>query len=178
MNAEIKRIKRELQCEGAITKYFKDTVVLPDGKTAVYDFVGHNGAAAAVGVLEDGRLLMVRQYRNALDRYTLEIPAGGLNPDEPTIDAAARELEEETGYKCDQIEKLITIRTTVAFCNEKIDIYLATNLKKTKQHLDEDEYVNVELHTLDELVEMIFDGTIEDSKTIAAILAYKNKCNR
>lgn len=175
MNMEIKRINRELQCDGAITKYYKDTVVLPDGKTAVYDFVGHNGAAAAVGVLSDGRLLMVRQYRNALDRYTLEIPAGGLNPDEPTIDAAARELEEETGYRCGKIEKLITIRTTVAFCNEKIDIYLATDLKKTNQHLDEEEYVNVELYTLEKLEEMIYNGTIEDSKTIASILAYKNK---
>ena len=175
MGNEIKRLKRELQCEGAITKYYKDTVQLPDGKIAVWDFVGHNGAAAAVGVLEDGRLLMVRQYRNALDRYTLEIPAGGLNPHEPTIDAAARELEEETGYKCGTIEKLISIRTTVAFCNEKIDIFLAKNLKKTRQHLDEDEYVNVELHTLEELENMIYEGIIEDSKTIAAILAYKNK---
>ena len=118
---------------------------------------------------------MVRQYRNALDRFTLEIPAGGLNPDEPTIDAAARELEEETGYRCGKIEKLITIRTTVAFCNEKIDIYLATGLVKTAQHLDEDEFVNIELHTVEELEEMIYDGTIEDAKTIASILAYKNK---
>lgn len=177
MGNEIKRIKRELQCEGAITKYYKDTVQLPDGSFAIWDFVGHNGAAAAVGVMEDGRLLMVRQYRNALDRYTLEIPAGGLNPGEPTIDAAARELEEETGYKCGRIEKLITIRTTVAFCNEKIDIYLATDLKKTAQHLDDDEYVNAELFTVAELEKMIYDGTIEDSKTIAAILAYKNKYN-
>lgn len=175
MGNEIKRIKRELQCEGAITKYYKDIVLLPDGSTAIWDFVGHNGAAAAVGVMEDGRLLMVRQYRNALDRYTLEIPAGGLNPGEPTIDAAARELEEETGYRCGRIEKLITIRTTVAFCNEKIDIYLATDLEKTAQCLDDDEYVNVELFTVAELEKMIYDGTIEDSKTIAAILAYKNK---
>lgn len=175
MDAEIKRLKRELQCEGAITKYYKDTVQLPDGKTELYDFVGHNGAAAAVGVLEDGRLLMVRQYRNALDRFTLEIPAGGLNPQEPTIDAAARELEEETGYRCGKIEKLITIRTTVAFCNEKIDVYLATELEKTAQHLDEDEFVNVECHTVEELEKMIYEGTIEDGKTIASILAYKNK---
>lgn len=175
MEAEIKRLKRELQCEGAITKYYKDTVQLPDGKTAVWDFVGHNGAAAAVGVLDDGRLVMVRQYRNALDRFTLEIPAGGLNIDEPTIQAAARELEEETGYRCGKIEKLLTIRTTVAFCNEKIDIYLATKLEKTSQHLDEDEYVNVIPYSLETLEKMIYEGIIEDSKTIAAILAYKNK---
>ena len=170
-----KRLKRELQCEGFITKYYKDTIELPNGKIAIYDFVGHNGAAAAVAVLDDGRLLMVSQYRNALDRFTLEIPAGGLNPDEPTIEAAAREVEEETGYTCGKIEPLITIRTTVAFCNEKIDIYLATELKKGKQHLDDDEFVNVKAYTLEELEEMIYAGTIEDSKTIAAILAYKNK---
>lgn len=169
------RLKRDLQCEGAITKYYKDTVQLPNGKTAIYDFVGHNGAAAAVAVLDDGRLLMVSQYRNALNRFTLEIPAGGLNPDEPTIKAAAREVEEETGYACGKIEPLITIRTTVAFCNEKIDIYLATELKKGSQHLDEDEFVNVKAYTLEELEKMIYDGVIEDSKTIAAILAYKNK---
>ena len=176
MDEKIIRLKRELQCEGKITKYYKDTIQLPNGETAELDFVGHNGAAAAVGVLEDGRLLMVSQYRNALDRFTLEIPAGGLQtPDEPTQEAAARELEEETGYRCRKIEKLITIRTTVAFCNEKIDIYLATDLEKTKQHLDEDEYINVKTYTLPELEEMIYSGTIEDSKTIAAILAYKNK---
>lgn len=174
-DSEIKRLKRELQCEGAITKYYKDTIQLPNGKTVVWDFVGHNGAAAAVAVLDDGRLLMVSQYRNALDRYTVEIPAGGLEPGEPTIKAAAREVEEETGYTCGKIEPLITIRTTVAFCNEKIDIYLATELKKGEQHLDEDEYVNVKAYTLEELEEMIYAGTIEDSKTIAAILAYKNK---
>lgn len=175
MDAKVIRLKRELQCEGAITKYYKDTVQLPNGNTAVWDFVGHNGAAAAVAVMNDGRLLMVTQYRNALDRYTLEIPAGGLEPNEPTIDAAARELEEETGYTCGKIEKLITIRTTVAFCNEKIDIYLATELKKTHQHLDDDEFVNVKPYTLEELEDMIYSGKIEDSKTIAAILAYKNK---
>ena len=170
-----KRLKRELQCEGFITKYYKDTIELPNGKTAIYDFVGHNGAAAAVAVLDDGRLLMVSQYRNALDRFTLEIPAGGLNPDEPTIEAAAREVEEETGYTCGKIEPLITIRTTVAFCNEKIDIYLATELKKGKQHLDEDEFVDVVYCELQELLDMIYSGKITDGKTIAGILAYAQK---
>ena len=81
----------------------------------------------------------------------------------------------KTGYRSDDLEWLLTIRTTVAFCNEKIDIYLATDLKKTAQHLDEDEFVNVEVCTLEQLEQMIYDGTIEDAKTIASILAYKNK---
>lgn len=175
---EVKRIKRELQCEGAITKYYKDTVLLPNNMIEVWDFVGHNGAAAALAVMNDGRILMVRQYRNALDRFTLEIPAGGLNPGEETKAAAARELEEETGYSCANIEKLLSIRTTVAFCNEKIDIYLATNLTKTCQHLDEDEFVDVKPYELGELEKLIYDGVIEDSKTIAAIMTYKNKFKR
>lgn len=175
MLEKVNRINRELIYEGAITKYYKDTVMLPDGKTAEWDFVGHNGAAAAVAVMEDGRVLMVSQYRNALDRFTLEIPAGGLEPGETTMKAAAREVEEETGYKCKNIEKLISIRTTVAFCNEKIDIYLATDLVKTKQNLDEDEYVEVKAYEIKELEDMIYKGIIEDSKTIAAIMAYINK---
>ena len=179
MDEIIKRLDRKLIYEGTITKYYKDTVQLPDGRIEEYDFIGHQGAAAAVGVLEDGRFLMVKQYRNALDRFTIEIPAGGLqSPDEPTIIAAARELEEETGYHCDELEPLITVRTTVAFCNEKIDIYLATNLKKGVQHLDDDEFLNVGVYKLEELEKMIYAGTIQDGKTIAAIMAYKNLLNK
>ena len=176
MAEEFKRLNRELMYHGAIVDFYKDTVQVPNGNIVAWDFIGHKGAAAVVPVREDGKLLMVRQYRNALDRYTLEIPAGGLNgADEPTLDAAARELEEETGYRSENLELLITIRTTVAFCNEKIDIYLATDLKKGEQHLDEDEFVNVKAYTLEELEEMIYGGIIEDAKTISAILAYKNK---
>ena len=106
----------------------------------------------------------------------MEIPAGGLNgSDEPTRDAAARELEEETGYRSDELEWLITIRTTVAFCNEKIDIYMAKNLIRTEQHLDEDEFIHVEAYSIEELTQMIMEGKIEDSKTIAAIMCYKDK---
>jgi len=118
---------------------------------------------------------MVKQYRLALERYTLEIPAGGLkSPTEPTKEAAARELEEETGYKAKQLTMLVSIYTTVAFCNEKIDIYLATDLQKSSQNLDEDEYIDVQAMELSELVQMIFDGKIQDSKTVSAILAYNN----
>ena len=86
---------------------------------------------------------------------------------------AARELEEETGYKSEQLEWLINIRTTVALCNEKIEVYVARNLKAGTQNLDENEYVNVKAYTVDELKEKIFSGEIEDSKTIASVLAYE-----
>ena len=172
----IKRINRELKYSGTMIEIYTDTISVPNGNVVHWDFVKHNGAAAVVPITDDGKVVMVRQFRNALDRETLEIPAGGLDSlDEPTLDAAARELEEETGYKSNDLVFLITVATTVAFCNEKIDIYLARNLIQSKQHLDEDEFVEVEEYTVDELVDMIYAGKINDAKTIAAILAYKNK---
>ncbi|GFH93140.1 MAG: NUDIX hydrolase [Lachnospiraceae bacterium] len=176
MAEEFRRLNRELMYHGTIVDFYKDTIEVPNGNVVEWDFIGHKGAAAVLPVREDGKLLMVRQYRNALDRYTLEIPAGGLNgADEPTRDAAGRELEEETGYRSDDLEWLITIRTTVAFCNEKIDIYVAKNLIKSHQHLDEDEFINVEAYSVEELSRMILEGKIEDSKTISAIMSYKDK---
>lgn len=173
---EFKRLKRELVYQGKIVSFYKDTVQTPGGHIVDWDFIGHKGAAAVVPVREDGKILMVRQYRNALDRYTLEIPAGGLNgAEEPTLHAAARELEEETGYKSSHLELLITIRTTVAFCNEKIDIYVADQLEKSHQNLDEDELIDVEAYDIEELSRMILEGRIEDSKTIAALMSYKDK---
>ena len=173
------RLGRELIHKGAIIDYYQDTIRVSNGNVVKWDLIDHKGAAAVVAVQDDGRLLMVRQYRNALDRETLEIPAGGLNSvDEPTDVAAARELEEETGYVAGKLELLLTLRTTVAFCNEKIDIYLATDLKPGKQHLDEDEFLNAESYDLEELVQMIYDCKIQDGKTVSAILAYKEKCRR
>ena len=173
---EYKRLKRELVAKGAIIDYYQDTMQIPNGNTAKWDFIEHKGAAAVVAVREDGKLLMVRQYRNALERETLEIPAGGLNyRQEPTDEAAMRELSEETGYTCDKVELLVSIYTTVAFCNEKIDIYVARDLKPGKQHLDEDEFINVEAYSVDELKQMISQCKIQDSKTICGILAYADR---
>ena len=149
----------------------------PNGNIAKWDLIDHKGAAAVVAVREDGKLLMVRQYRNALERETLEIPAGGLNGrEEPTDQAAMRELQEETGYHTDHVELLTSIYTTVAFCNEKIDIYLARGLKdRGNQHLDEDEFINVEAYSVEELKQMIYDCRIQDAKTICGILTYASK---
>ena len=170
------RIGRELIHKGAIIDYYQDMIKIPNGNIAKWDYIKHKGAAAVVAVKEDGKLLMVRQYRNALDRETLEIPAGGLNSvDEPTDIAAARELEEEAGYTAGKLELLISIRTTVAFCDEKIDVYLATDLKRSKQQLDEDEFLDVETYSIEELVQMVYDCKIQDGKTVAALLAYYNK---
>lgn len=173
---KIERLERTLVYKGAIIDYYQDKVKIPNGNVATWDFIAHKGAAAVIAVKDDGKLLMVRQYRNALDRETLEIPAGALDSvDEPTDVAAARELEEETGYRAGKLELLITLRTTVAFCNEKIDVYVASDLKPGKQHLDEDEYINVETYDIEELIQMVYDCKIQDSKTVSALMAYKNK---
>ena len=117
---------------------------------------------------------MVRQYRNALDRETLEIPAGKLeDKDEKPLLCAMRELEEETRYVAGKMSHLITLRTWVAFTNEKIEVYVAEELKSTAQCLDEDEFINVEAFTMEELKEKIFSGEIQDAKTISSLLAYE-----
>ena len=166
MKKEIKRVKRERVYQGTIVDVYKDYMEFSNGNHEVWDYIHHKGAAAVIPVMDDGRLLMVRQYRNALDRFTLELPAGGLDQ------------ADEPGYRSDDLEWLITLRTTVALCNEKIEVYVARNLIRTHQHLDENEFVNVEAHTVEELKRMIFEGKIEDSKTVAAILAYDAKYNR
>jgi len=174
--AEYKRLNRELVAKGVIIDYYQDTMQIPNGNIAKWDLIDHKGAAAVVAVREDGKLLMVRQYRNALERETLELPAGGLNGrEEPTDVAARRELEEETGYTCDKVELLSSIFTTIAFCNEKIDIYLAKDLKTGQQHLDEDEFINVEAYSVSELKQMIYECKIQDSKTICGIMTYAAK---
>lgn len=170
---EFKRIARELVYEGSIINFCKDTVITPEGKEVKWDFIDHKGAAAIIPVCSNGNILMVKQYRNALDQYTLEIPAGGLNGNEEhTKIAALRELEEETGYRSNDAEFLLSIRTAVAFCNEKIDIYVATDLIKSEQNLDEDEFIEVYEFSVEDLLFKIFSGEIEDTKTISAILSY------
>ena len=169
------RKDRQLKYTGNILKIYEDTVIA-NGHEAHWDYIHHDGAAAVVAVADDGKLLMVRQYRNALDRETLEIPAGKLDaPDEPKIECAYRELEEETGFRSDHLELLIQLKTAVAYCNEFIDVYVAKDLVPSHQHLDEDEFINVCEYTVDALCEKIFSGEIQDAKTIAAIMAYKVK---
>lgn len=175
MADSVVRLKRQLRYQGTILKIYEDTVIA-NGHEAHWDFIHHDGAAAVLPVADDGRILMVRQYRNALDRNTLEIPAGKLDaPDEPKIECAYRELEEETGYRTEKLEYLMSVNTTVAFCDEAIDIFVARNLIPSHQHLDEDEVIDVEPWELSDLLELIWAGKMTDAKTVAAITAYAVK---
>ena len=177
MVQKLKRLKRELAHSGAIVNMYEDSIEMPNGKVVKWDFIEHpKGAAAILPVLPDGRILMVRQYRNALDRITLEIPAGARDSvTEDTAVCARRELKEETGYSCGKIEKLLSLKSTVAFCDELIDVYLATELTKGEQHLDEDEEIYVEEWSVEDLQKLIYSGKMTDAKTVAAIMAYAQK---
>ena len=175
MAERVERLKRELKYQGTILKIYEDTVIA-NGHEAHWDFIHHDGAAAVLPVTDDGKILMVRQYRNALDRETLEIPAGKLDdPKEPKIQCAYRELEEETGYRSEHLEYLMSLNTTVAFCDEAIDIFVARNLIPSHQHLDEDEVIEVEAWELKDLLQMIYEGKMTDGKTVAAISTYAVK---
>ena len=175
MSEHVERIDRTLVREGAIIDIYEDTVKLPNGEVEKWDFVSHRmGAACIVPVTEDGRILLVRQYRPALDRYTWELPAGCRDAvDEPTDITAKREMEEETGYTSDEIIQLLSLKSTVAFCNELIDVYLAKNIRHIgEQSLDPAEDISMKLWELDDVLEEIYSGRMQDGKTVAGILAY------
>lgn len=177
MKMEFERLERWLIKKAHIFEMYEDTLRLPDGNTVVYDFLSHKGAAAVIPVLPDGRILMVRQYRPSVDRITVEVPAGGRNTrEEDFILAARRELEEETGYISDDISHLVTLNTAVAFSDEVVEVYVARNLKKTEQHLDAEEFIEVVPYTVSELKTMISSGEIQDAKTVSSIMAYLVYC--
>lgn len=145
-------------------------VELPDGRQALRDVVRHPGAVAIVALTDDGRICLVRQYRTSLSRVTVEIPAGKLDPGEDPLACAKRELREETGMEADQMAFLTTIATSVGFTDELIHIYMATGLNFVASNPDADEFINVDLVPLPELIDAVLDGRIEDCKTVTGAL--------
>ena len=145
-------------------------VRLPDGREAVRDVVRHPGAVAIVALTDDGRICLVRQYRTALGRVTVEVPAGKLDPGEDPLDCARRELLEETGMRAERMAFLTTIATSAGFADELIHIYMATGLTFDASSPDADEFINVDLVDLSELVDGVLDGKIEDAKTVVGAL--------
>ena len=164
-------ISREEIYDGAVLKVVRDKVSLPNGAEAYREMCLHVGAVAVLPLLEDGRVIMERQYRYAHGRVFLEIPAGKLDaPDEIPLSAAQRELREETGAVAERYTYLGRIDTTPALINEKIHLYLAEGLTFGERELDEDEFLDVELIPLEELYEMVMRGEIADAKTQIAVL--------
>lgn len=171
---KFKILKKTLEHHGRIVDFYTYDMLVPNGNRTRWDVIEHKGAAAIVPVDEEGKIILVRQYRGAIDDLLLEIPAGGRDSlDEDFAVCAARELEEEIGYRSDDIHHLVDYHSAAAYTSEKIAIYYTENLIPSRQHLDENEFVQIERYTLSELVDLIAAGEITDGKTVAAIMAYK-----
>ena len=154
---------------GKVLKLDLDTVGLPNGRTTELEILRHPGASAVVPLKEDGRVVLIRQLRHAAGGFIYEIPAGKLDPQEDPRDCAARELEEETGYRAGTLELLTSIWTAPGFTDEVIHIFQGANLQKGKQNLDQDEVLEIVEWPLEEAISKIIDGTIRDAKTIIGL---------
>jgi len=163
-------LTEDIAWTGRIFNVNRLRVELPNGKQGVRDVVRHPGAVAIVALTDDGRICLLRQYRVSLGRVTVEIPAGKLDPGEDPLDCARRELREETGMEADQMAFLTTIATSDGFTDELIHIYMATGLRFVESDPDADEFINVDLVPLPELIDAVLDGRIEDCKTVTGAL--------
>jgi ADP-ribose pyrophosphatase len=148
-----------------------ETVMLPNGASVELELIRHPGAAAVVPLKEDGTVVLIRQYRHATGGFIYEIPAGKLHSGEDPRDCAARELEEEIGYRASSFELLSSIWTAPGFADEVIHIYKATGLSRGRQQLDRDEVLEVVEMPLKQAIAKIRDGTIRDGKTIVGLQA-------
>ncbi len=166
-----KHINTEEIFDGAILHVQKDEIELPNGKRAYRELIRHVGAVCVVPLTDEGEVIMERQYRYAVGETIFEIPAGKLDSksEEPEL-AIRRELREETGYIAGKLIHLGVFYPACAYSDEKIDMYLAMDLKQDERELDEDEFINVEKIKLEELARLVVEGKIPDSKTQAAIM--------
>lgn len=156
---------------GKVVSLQVDTVTLPNGKTGKREIIRHPGAVAVLAVRGD-RMLVVDQYRQALGRTELEIPAGKLDPGEDPEEAAKRELREETGFLAKSLKPLPAFYTSPGFADEVIYLYMADELEAGEMELDEDEFLEVSEITLDEAYSLIKEGRISDAKTVLAVYAW------
>lgn len=166
-----KTIKSERIFTGRILTLDVETVELPDGNTSTREIIRHPGAVAILPIEENGNVIMVRQFRKALEQSILEIPAGKLELNEDPLECAKRELTEEVGKSANQWSLLLNVWSAPGFTDEKIHIYLARQLKEMIGTPDEDEFLQVESYSPEEIKKMVDSEEINDTKTILALLA-------
>ena len=170
-----KTLKKELIYQGPVCSFTHNTVTFEDGTIGYRDVLNLSGAVAILAFKDPQTILLVEQFRHAVETSLLELPAGMLEKSEDPLKAALRELEEETGYQAGKIGYLQEFYTSPGLVNEKIYIYLAEDLNFVGQHLDEDEYLNVREVNISQMDEMIADGRIQDGKTLIGYLTWKNR---
>lgn len=174
---EEKTMKCERVYEGKILNLRIDTVELPEKKYSKREIIEHPGGVGIIPVTDDNCVILIKQYRKAVDRFLLEIPAGKLEVNEEPRQTAIRELKEETGYKAENLKYLLEFYTSPGYCNEKIYLFLASGLIEGETKLDDGEYCDIEKYNIEELVKMIDRGEIIDSKTIIGINLAKEYFN-
>ena len=171
-------IKENEIYRGRICRFTHNEVTFEDGSTGYRDVLHLPGAVAVLAKDDEGNIFFVEQFRHAVMESLLELPAGMLEKGEDPVEAALRELEEETGYKAHKIEFLCSFFTSPGVVNEKIYLYTASQLERTSQHLDEDEFLKVRKIPKKEVEQMILNNKINDGKTILALALEKMKKNR
>ena len=172
MTFEEKTLKSEKIYEGAIINLRRDKVTVQGG-TSYREIIEHNGGAVIAALTEDKKLVMVRQYRKPADKVMLEVPAGKIDPGEKPLEAAVRELKEETGYTAEKVEFLTQFYPSVGYSEEVLYLYLCTGLIPGETNFDENEAIDIEEVELDRLFKMAMSGEIDDAKTLIAILMVK-----
>ncbi len=172
-NPETAVLRHEELYRGRIVTLHVDTIRQKSGSETIREVVLHPGGVAAIPVLEDGRLLLIRQFRYPIGKFILELPAGKLDSGQSPIDTVAREIEEETGYCAGSLAHACTFYTTPGFSNESIHLFLARDLTPKAQRLEEGEHITVEAYSLEECLGKIRTGEINDGKTILGILWYE-----
>lgn len=171
VKGNMKLKKRNVIYRGKVFNIIVDELeYFESGNHTIREVVEHPGGAVVLGVLPDKRIILIKQYRYPIDEFIYELPAGKLDPGEDPKICAMRELEEETGYRAREIELLTYIYTSPGFCSEKLYIYLAWDLQKKEQSLEEGEVLSVECKTIDEAIGMILNGKIVDAKSIVGIM--------
>lgn len=166
-------IKSEKIYEGKILNLRVDTIELPDKRYSKREVVEHSGGVGVVAITEDDEIILVNQYRKAVNKALLEIPAGKLELNEQPKETAIRELKEETGYSCEEASFLANFFPTPGYCSEKIHIFFAKGLEAGDQDLDENEIIDVIKIPFDEAYEKVLNGEIVDGKTIIGIFMAK-----
>ncbi len=169
MDLTEKQLDSRVMYDGNFIKVCKDEVLLPDGTTSTREYITHPGAVAMLAILDNGNLVMERQYRYPLHREIIELPAGKIDEGEDILRCAQRELLEETGYVASEWTHLTTALPCIGYSDERIEYFLARGLKHVGSNLDDGEFLEVIELSLDDCFEWIRQGKISDSKTIVGL---------
>lgn len=177
MIVEEKTLSTERIYEGAILNLRRDKVVIKDGNTSYREIIEHGGGVVIAAITPDGKIPMVKQYRKAAEKAVLEIPAGKLEKNEDPKEAALRELREETGYTASTIDYVNSFYSSIGYSEEVLSLYIAKDLSPGETDFDDNEAIEIYEYSIDELMSMVMDKTIEDAKTIIAIFMLNSLIN-